>query len=112
MSTIVKKYYIYYLFQEGSYLTQSPAWVKNNVLCWTQIGLDTWRYGSGFTIAILKASIIISIHISYELIHACLRPPRPPIAHAGLFSFLKISSVQFSFGHRYEFIAGRTSAGL
>ena len=36
-STIVKKYYIYYLFQEGSYLGQSPTWVKNNVLCRTQM---------------------------------------------------------------------------
>ena len=50
---------------------------------------------------------MISIYISYELIHACLCPPRIPIAHAGLLSFLKIASVQFSFGHQYEFIVGR-----
>ena len=61
-SNIVKKYYFYYLFQERSYLSQSPARVKNNVLCRTQmrIGSDAWRGGSGFTIAIFKASLIIS----------------------------------------------------
>ena len=35
----------------------------------------------------------ISIYISYELIHVCLRPPRTPIPHAGLLSFLIIASV-------------------
>ena len=61
-STVVKKYYFYYLFQERSYLSQSPARVKNNVLCWTQmrIGSDAWRDRSGFTIAVFKASLIIS----------------------------------------------------
>ena len=43
-STIVKKYYFYYLFQEGSYLSQSPARVKNNVLCRTQMRVG-WRPG-------------------------------------------------------------------
>ena len=36
-SNIVKKCYFYYLFQERSYLSQSPARVKNNVLCRTQM---------------------------------------------------------------------------
>ena len=90
-STIVKKYYFYYLFQERSYLSQSPAQVKNNVPCRTQmqIGLDTWIDRS------LLVTQMISIYISYELIHACLHPPRTPIPHAGLLSFLKIASVQF-----------------
>ena len=52
------------------------------------------------------------IHISYELIHACLRPPRTPIAHAGLLSFLKLAPVQFSFGRRYQLIAGRLGYGM
>ena len=61
-STIVKKYYFYYLFEERSYLSQSPARVKNDVPCRTQmrIGSDAWRDGSGFTIAIFKESLIIS----------------------------------------------------
>ena len=29
--------YFYYLFQERNYLSESPARVKNNVLCWTQM---------------------------------------------------------------------------
>ena len=54
-STIVKKYYFYYLFQKRSYLSQSPARVKNNVgYCVGHI------FGSGFTIAIFKASLIKS----------------------------------------------------
>ena len=46
----------------------------------------------------LLATQMISIYISYELIHACLRPPRTPIAHADLPSFSKIASVQFPSG--------------
>ena len=42
----------------------------------------------------------------------CLRPPRTPIAHAGLLSFLKLASVQFSFGRRYQLIAGRLGYGM
>ena len=49
----------------------------------------------------LLVTQMISIYISYELIHACLRPPRTPIPHAVLLSLLKITSVQFSFVRRY-----------
>ena len=96
--------------------------VKNNVMWSTRvrIGLDAWRarvrfcdcHFQGITckkkpkqnsISDTSTKIclhfkMISIYISYELIHACLRPPRTPIPYAGLLSFLKLASVQFSFG--------------
>ena len=34
---------------------------------------------------------MISIYISYELIHACSHPPRTPTPHASLLSFVKIA---------------------
>ena len=99
-STIVHKYYFYYLFQERSYLSQSPAqvthtiWmkqVKNNGLCRTpvRIGSDAWRTQIGFCDCHFQGMHfkMISIYVSYELIHARLRPPRTPIPHAGLLSF-------------------------
>ena len=60
----------------------------------------------------LIATQMISIYISYELIHACLRPPRTPIPHAVLLSLLKIASIQFFFGRWYQFIAGRLGDGV
>ena len=59
-SAVVKKYYFYHLIQERSYLSQSPARVKNNVLCQTQmqIGSDAWIGGSGFTRQHLSSVII------------------------------------------------------
>ena len=41
---------------------------------------------------------MISIYISYELIHACFCPPRTPIPHAGLLSFLKWCPSTFPWG--------------
>ena len=41
---------------------------------------------------------MISIYISYELIHACLHPPRTPIPHTGLLLFLRPSNLPRGVG--------------
>ena len=119
-SNIVKKYYFYCLFEERSYLSQSPARVKNNVLCRTQMQ-DMRTPGEAGRVLRLPfsrrhLSVILSdtnekhLYFICELIHACLRPPRTPIPHAGLLSLLR--PTKFSFGRRYQFIVGRLGYGM
>ena len=105
--------------------------VKNSILCQTgvQIRSDTWREQVGFcdchfqglmckkiyTYIITSTKIclhfkMISIYISYELIHACSHPPRTPTPRASLLSFLKIASFEWGSGvgikQQWVFIMG------
>ena len=84
------------LIQERSYLSQSRAQVKNNVLCRAQMQIGHLErrvrfYDCHFQGVTYQQSLLvtqmISIYISYERIHVCFRHPRTPIAHAGLLSF-------------------------
>ena len=83
-STVVKQIYTpfgrvtWQIFTESTGITCQQSLVTTHLLGLVQS---------------LLATQIISIYISYELIHACLRPPWTPIPHSVLFSLLKIASV-------------------
>ena len=79
-STIVKKYYFYYLFQERSYLSQSPAQVKNIVLCRTdRMPRETGRVlqlpFSRHHLSLVILSDTNDKHLYFIWAHSCLFVP-------------------------------------